>query len=273
MMAMKGRVCQYEEMSWPQIKEMVKENRVVVFPVGTLENHGHHLPLVTDVLITQDICVKAAEMIPDSVILMPPQRHGYSPHHMDFPGTTTIKGPTFIECMLDITRSIASHGFKRVLLVNGHGSNTCWLESVARLAMIENESLLCGLVDWWSIPDLVEIVNETRDSEIGGMSHACEIETSMMLEIRPGLVDMGKAVKDISYQVSQYFPLDDFFYPSGPVKMMPYFSTISKTGAMGDPTVATKEKGRTWLEAAAKGLAGIIKEFREREIRARIDHH
>lgn len=263
----------YEEMKWPEIKEIAKENRVVVIPIGMLEDHGYHLPIITDVLITYTICRKAAERIADSVILMPPQYHGYSPHHMDFPGPITIKGPTFIEYMLDIIRSLAHHGFRRILLVNGHGSNTPWLEVVARLAVVERPDVLCALVNWWAIPELAEEVKKLRGSERGGMSHACELETSLMLAIKQELVEMDKAVKDVSYQTSRYFPPKDFYYPSGPVTMMPYWSTISRTGTRGDPTHATKEKGEKWLAAAVEGLIGIIREFRELEIRERVDHH
>jgi len=263
----------YEEMSWPEVRDVAEENRVVVQPVGMLEDHGHHLPLLTDVLITNTICRKVAEKIPESVVLMPIQQHGYSPHHMDFPGSITIKGPTFIEYMLDVIRSIVHHGFRRILLVNGHGSNMPWLETVARLTIVENPHVLCGLVAWWAIPELAEEVKRTRESERGGMSHACELETSMMLAIRPDLVDMTKAVKDMDYRTSKYFPPRDFYYPAGPVSMMSYWSTMSRTGTLGDPTKATKDKGEMWLTAAVVGLASIVQEFRKLEIRERIDHH
>jgi creatinine amidohydrolase len=160
----------YEEMSRPEVRDVAEESRVVVQPVGMLEDHGHHLPLLTDVLITNTICRKVAEKIPESVVLMPIQQHGYSPHHMDFPGSITIKGQTFIEYMLDVIRSIVHHGFRRILLVNGHGSNMPWLETVARLTIVEDPHVLCGLVAWWAIPELAEEVKRTRGSERGGMS-------------------------------------------------------------------------------------------------------
>lgn len=268
----------YVEMTWPEIKEVVKEDRVVLQPVGTIEDHAYHLPIITDVIITDTICRRAAEKIPDEVVLMPAQYHGYSPHHMDFPGTITIKGPTFIEYMLDITRSLIHHGFRRILIVNGHGSNAPWLEVVARLTIVEHPDALCGMMSWWDIPEVVEAVNKMRTGSSGSTSHASEAETSMMLELRPDLVDMSKAEKDISYQISKYFPHGDLIYPSKEPKrvtpkMMPYWSTRSKTGAAGDPTLATKEKGRAWIEAGITGLIGVIRDFRKFEIRKRVDHH
>ena len=126
----------YEEMSWPELRDVVKEDRVVVVPVGMLEDHGLHLPVVTDVMITGAVCRRAAEGVPDSVVLMPVQQHGYSPHHMDFSGSITVKGPTLIEYMLDVTRSLVRHGFRRILIVNGHGSNMPWLEAAARMTIV-----------------------------------------------------------------------------------------------------------------------------------------
>jgi len=263
----------YEEMKWPEIREVAKEDRVVIIPVATIEDHGLHLPIITDVLITATICRKAAERIPNEVILVPPQYYGYSPHHMDFPGPITIEEPTFIAYMRDISKSLVHHGFRRILLVNGHGSNAPWLETVARLTIVDYPHVLCAMLNWWDIPEVHEAVKAQRTSERGGTSHAGELETSLMLAIRPELVDMSKAVKDISYPTSKYFPPSDFYYPSGSVLIMPYWSTISKTGTMGDPTVATREKGEKWLEAAVEGLIGIIRDFRKRKIRERIDHH
>lgn len=262
----------YVEMCLSEVREIAKENRVVLQPVGMIEDHGPHLPLITDILISSEICRLAAELIPRDVVLMPPLWHGYSPHHMDFPGPITIKGTTLLEYTLDVTRSLIHHGFRRILIVNGHGSNTLWMEAVARLTVVEHPEVLCASLNWWSIPEVIEAVKKLRTSSKGGTSHAGELETSMMLAIRPELVNMEKAVKDISYPTSEYFPFHDL-YDSSVVKMMEWWSTQTETGVMGDATVATKEKGKAWLEAAVEGLIGIVKDFRRRKIRARVDHH
>jgi creatinine amidohydrolase len=262
----------YGELTWPEVRDASKD-RVVVIPVGTLEDHGPHLPLSTDVLIVDAVCRKAVEGVPEKAFLFPVQTHGYSPHHMDFPGTITIKGTIFLEYMLDIIRSLAHHGFKKMLLVNGHGSNSAWLENVARLAIVEIPSILCCSLNWWAIPEVAKSVSTMRGSERGGTSHACELETSLMLAIRPDLVKMNRAVKELSHGSGEYFPAWDFFYPSGPARLMKHWSTMTETGVMGDPTVATLEKGEAWLAAAAKGLGGIIEEFGGMDIVGRVDHH
>jgi creatinine amidohydrolase len=262
----------YGELTWPEVKD-VSKGRVVVVPVGTLEDHGPHLPINTDVVIVDAVCRRAVEAVPKKALLLPAQVHGYSPHHMDFPGTITISGTVFLEYMLDIVRSLAHHGFRRVLLVNGHGSNSTWLENVARLAIVEMPTVLCGTLNWWAIPEVVESVSSMRGSERGGTSHACELETSLMLALRPDLVKMDEAVKELSRGSGRYFPAWDFYYPSGPVRVMRYWSTMTESGVMGDPTVASVEKGVAWLAAAARGLAGIIEEFGDMDVPERVDHH
>lgn len=262
----------YEELSWPEIRDTPKD-RVVVLPVGTLEDHGHHLPVNTDVVIVESICRRAVESMPMEALLLPTIVHGYSPHHMDFPGPISIQGQHFMDYVSDILSSLAHHGFRRMLMVNGHGSNSPWLDVTARLAIVQRPGVLCATTNWWAIPEVAETVVALRDSDRGGMSHACELETSLMLALRPDLVNMDKAVKDMDYQTSKYFPPRDFYHPSGPVTMMPYWSTFSRTGVRGDPTVATREKGVAWLNAAAEGLVGIIRDFRRYEIRERVDHH
>lgn len=263
----------YHEMKWPEVREAAGEDRVVLQPIAVIEDHGLHLPVGADVIECFEVCRRAAERIPTEVVLMPMQWHGYSPHHMDFPGTITIDGPILIEYMLNITGSLALHGFRHILIINGHGSNSLWTEAVARLTTIRNPKVLCASVNFWQIPDLLEVAERTRRSGRGGVHHACEFETSLLLALRPDLVDMRKAVREVSESPSRYFPTTDAFQPEGAVRMMPWWSSMTKTGVMGDPTVATRENGERWLEAAINGLVGIVREFRLMKPGERRDHH
>ena len=124
----------YDEMTWQEIKEVVKENRVVLINTATLEDHGPHLPLVTDVTIGLEVTKRAAERVPEDLVLMSPNYHGYSPHHADFPGGIYIDGNTFVEYMLDITKSLIGHGFRKFLFYNTHGSNAHWVNIIARFS-------------------------------------------------------------------------------------------------------------------------------------------
>jgi creatinine amidohydrolase len=261
----------YAEMTWPEIREVVSEDRVVVIPVATLEDHGHHLPIDADVRIIDAICSRACAAEPERSVLLPPVWHGYSPHHMDFPGPITIRYDVFVEYLRDITSSLCRHGFKRIIIANGHGSNMPLVNMAARLTIVDNPGVICCDYFYLYTPEGIEAIKSVRESKFpGGMAHACELETSIYLALQEELVQMDKAVKDMNQPPSDYFYIDWF---NGPGSMMEWWSTLSKTGVMGDPTVATKEKGEVLLAAATDELRMVIGEMKTRAIRPRIDHH
>ncbi len=260
----------FAEMTWPEIRDLDKD-RAVLIPVGTLEDHGPHLPIDTDVRIVSEVCRLAAERARDEVVLMPAVVHGYSPHHMDFPGTVTIEWSTFVEYVLDVCRSLARHGFRRILIVNGHGSNQNLVEMVARLTVVEFPGVLCAAMFYLTGKRGRAAIEKVRESKFpGGIAHACELETSLYLAIEPGLVDMGKAVREIGFPRSEFVWFD---WVDGPVKMMEYWSTMSKSGVMGDATKASVEKGRFLLGVAAEEVVEVVRDLRGRRIGKRVDHH
>jgi creatinine amidohydrolase len=262
----------YGEMTWPEIKAAAAQKRVAIVPIATLEDHGLHLPVDTDLLLCSAVCEAAASRVPDRVALVPPINHGYSPHHMDFPGALTIGAKTLIDYGVDVCRSLAYHGFTRILLVNGHGSNTPFTDVIARLTVVETGALAAA-VNYWAAPGVREAAEAIRESDqIGGMNHACEFETSLYLALRPDLVDMSKAIRELSHRPSKNY-WTDLIAGDGPLAMMEYWSQLSETGVMGDPTKATAEKGRVLLDACAGGIAELVDEMLARETRPRKDHH
>lgn len=262
----------YGEMTWPEIREAAVSGRLAVIPMATIEDHGHHLPVDTDLLLCTAVCERAVQRARDRAVLVPTINHGYSPHHMDFPGPITIGAETFIRYGLDVCKSLAHHGFRRLLIVNGHGSNTPFADVIARLAVVETAALAAA-VNYWAAPGVREVAESLRESErVGGMNHACEFETSLYLALRPDLVDMSKAVHELSHRPSKNY-WTDLIAGDGPLTMMEPWSALSKTGVMGDPTKATPEKGRKLLDAAAGGIVELIDELLAREPAVRIDHH
>jgi creatinine amidohydrolase len=260
----------FEEFAWPEIRDAVAQNRVAVLPVGTVEQHGPHLPLVTDVLTATEMSRRAVERIPEQALLMPSVYYSFNEHHMDFPGTIAIEGETLIRYVTDIGLSLARHGFRKILLVNGHGSNVPFLDIAARQITIKSDAI-CAMASWWSLipPDLL---SELRESEYpGGMAHGCELETSVLLHLRPDLVQFDKAKRDIHFQPSHFF-FWDLQKPS-PIAFQEWFSRYSETGTVGDPTKATREKGEKFVNAVVDHMVELISEFRRREIRPRVDHH
>ena len=122
----------HELLTWPEINEAVAQAKVVVLPVGSVEQHGYHLPLDVDVKLASSVCLGAGERAPEEMLVLPPVSYGYCHHVMDFPGTINIEPTTFVRLLLDITRSVAYHGFKRIIIVNGHGSNHPLVEQAGR---------------------------------------------------------------------------------------------------------------------------------------------
>lgn len=260
----------YEEFTWPEIRTAVAEQRVAVLPVGTIEQHGPHLPLSTDVLTSTEMSRRAVERIPQEAILLPSVFYAFNEHHLDFPGTIAIAGETFINYVTDIGRSLAHHGFRKILLVNGHGSNVPFLDIVARNISNQTASI-CAMVPWWNLVPR-DVLAEIRESEFpGGMAHGCELETSIILYVRGDLVQMDKAAKDINFQKSDFIFWD--LQGGSPVFFQEWFSRYSKTGIVGDPTKASLDKGRRVTEAVIDQMIALIRDFRKREIQPRVDHH
>jgi creatinine amidohydrolase len=260
----------YEEFTWPEVKLAVSNQRVVVLPVGTVEQHGPHLPLITDVLTASEMSRLAVERISEEAVLMPPVFYSFNEHHLDFPGTIAVEGPTIINYVTDIGRSLAHHGFRKILLVNGHGSNVPFLDIAAR-NITNRTDAICAMASWWSLIPR-ELLRDLRESEYpGGMAHGCELETSVLLYLRGDLVQMNHAQKDMPVQKSEFFYWD-LERPS-PICFQEFFSRYSKTGTLGDPTKATLDKGRRFTEATVDALVRLIRDFRARKIEQRVDHH
>jgi creatinine amidohydrolase len=272
-LAMKYR---YAEMNWMECKEAAQADRVAVLPVATYEDHGPHLPIDVDVVLCTEICERAVARMPAEAVLAPPVPHGYSPHHMDFHGTLTIGWDTFIRYVKDVCCSLAHHGFKRILVVNGHGSNTSPLDMATRLSVIEYEGrILCASVNHWDTRLVKEQGAKIRESDFGGTSHAGEYETSLYLALRPNLVDMDKAVDERT-------PLPPSFrtdllagkHPEGSAaRLIPYWSAQTASGVMGDATKASRAKGELFLEAAIDGLIELTRELKDTPILPRRDQH
>ncbi|MBV8155184.1 MAG: creatininase family protein [Candidatus Eremiobacteraeota bacterium] len=262
----------YGELTWPEVKEAAAAKRVAVVPIATIEDHGHHLPIDTDLRLCNAVCEAAVARAADRAILIPAINHGYSPHHMDFPGAITIGAHTLIDYGVDVCTSLAHHGFDTILIVNGHGSNTPFIDIIARLAVVKS-GVLAAAVNYWSAPGVREVAERLRESEkVGGMNHACEFETSLYLAIAPDLVDMSKARHELSHRPTENY-WTDLVAGDGPLVMMEHWSSLSETGVMGDPTKASAEKGRALLEAAANGIVALVDEMRARVRAPRVDRH
>ncbi len=133
----------YEELSWPEIREAITQQPVVLLPFGTIEDHGLHLPLNTDNVIVEAICEETARRAAREALRLPLVSYGLDEHHMDFPGTLTVDMLTLVQYVSDVAISVARHGFTHILIVNGHGSNAPIADLAARRVVIETGAV-CG---------------------------------------------------------------------------------------------------------------------------------
>ncbi len=254
----------YGSLTWPEVQQAVNEERVTIVPIGAIEDHGLHLPIDTDNMICWEICVEAASRIPDKVVLLPIVPFGINEHHFDFPGSIDIPGEYFIGFLLGITRSLAHHGFKRIILINSHGSNKSYVSIAARRTVIES-GVLCVATTPMLLMGKKNIAR-IRKSEPGGISHAGELETAIYLYRHPSLVQMDKAAKEYGLQESEFYGWDK---GKDKIDFMDWGSNVSETGVVGDPTVATEEIGKQFFDLAVNQLVAFVREYQTWPLKAR----
>ncbi len=263
----------YDELTWPEMREAIARQPVILLPFGTVEDHGPHLPLNTDNVIVEAICLEAARRAPEEMLVMPLVAYGLDEHHIDFPGTVSVDMQTLIAYVADVAMSPARHGFTHILIVNGHGSNASIADLAARRVVLETGAI-CGAVSPNAAidPTLAEpTFSRMRRSGPGGVAHAGEYETAMMLYLRPDLVQMDRAVREIGQVKLTYFNWD---HPEpSALAWQDWWSRMSESGVCGDPTVATAEFGRALFETTVENFIRFVREFRTIPLRPRRDHH
>ncbi len=254
----------YNRLTWPEMNEAIALGKVVLLPVGSTEQHGRHLPLDVDVFLAETVCLEVGRRAPDRVLVLPPVAYGLNLHHIDFPGTIHIEPEVFIAFCLNITKSVAYHGFKKILLVNGHGSNTPLVDLVARKTILATHSL-CAAVNYYSLA--MEAFARVQETPV--VAHADEFETSLYLYLAPERVQMqnAQAGGDV---VGKYMSSDS---TSPYVRLNDYWGRWTQVGVHGDPTAASAEKGKAIFEAAVARLGEVVDEWRAWPLAERHDQH
>lgn len=260
---------EYAKLTWSQVRDADKD-RVVILNVSATEDHGPHMPLDTDTVLGMAVARGVAEKAPDEVFIMPPIPYGFNEHHKDFPGVIWIQPETLIAFVTDVTKSLAHHGFRRILLLNSHGSNHPVLDLAARKTVIEC-GIICVSASYWNL--CAERVNELRKSEVGGIAHAGEFEAAMYKHLHPDLVDLDKAKSQNLHDPNSRFFNLDLAKGGGKAMLMRWWSEVSPDGTMGDPTVADAATGEKFLQAAIEETTALVREIRALPVLKRKDHH
>lgn len=249
------------QMKWPEVQQRAPEC-VALCPTGALEQHGHHLPLGTDTMIVTHIAEQVEARCRDWVVLLPTLWMGSSHHHLGFTGTVSVSAPLFSEMAAQEARCLASAGFRKIVFLNGHGGNIVPLNQAMHglsYEFREMPELWIAHSTYWITARLSP---ETAPlMETGNVSHACEYETSMILHLRHDLVDMSRAKGERAeaFESAYFFQQDE-----GPARitLARPFETWTGTGAMGQPHLATAEKGEQLLSVAAGAVTEFLTEFR-----------
>jgi len=252
----------YDHLTWVEINEAVALKKVIVLPIGSIQQHGPHLPVDTDELIVTSLALAAGQRQPEKILVAPTIPYSYCLEAMDFPGTVSVASKTFMNFCVAVVKGFAYHGFDHILLLNGFPANDNLIELVGRQINLETEAL-CGSVTWTSLLRINPDFNDTwRESQFPGSFHADELETSVYLALDAAVVDMSKAVDHVPMQQPPGGPASFVYqdhFGSGSVYVPGWVSIQSSSGVMGQPTRASAEKGQRIFEEAVRQFVEVIK--------------
>ena len=232
--------------------------RVVVVSTGHTEQHGYHLPLSTDSLIVDALASRLTLLSPQDVFCLPVWPYGVSTHTREFPGTLNLGGRVFEDFFLAIVDRLVAQGAQMIYFSNGHGGNHSFLVNVIKSAGERYPNTFIA-TEWLHTtgPEL-ELY---RQSAIGGMGHGGELETSYILHLRPDLVKMELATREIDFTSTPNYYID--WIEGGSLIANPPWSDDTTSGIYGDATLGTAGKGRLWLEKASQQKLVMIKEIQQ----------
>jgi len=251
-----------QEKRWPEIKDYLdKGGDIVLIPVGSTEQHGPHLPLGTDAMVAIRLAEDAGRIA--SVVSSPPLWFGWSPHHLGFPGTISVRAETVIVVVEDICRSLLHHGFKKLLIINGHRQTNLSPLLIAAMNVKQETGAFIAVVDPIFLGAGKAI--KLRKSVMGSYGHGGELETSHMLFLYPELTNQKVAKKRIPRYESEFMELD--FY-SGGDKVAWVFDPEDMgrlsggEGSFGDPTASTEKAGEEYHQSLVSNLVRFINDIR-----------
>lgn len=239
---------QLETMTWPEVKRGIEAGRdTVVVPFGAVEQHGPHLPLGTDAIFGDELGRLVAERL--DAFLAPTVRVGCSSHHLAFAGTLSLEEQTFHLVAADVARALASHGFRRIVLLPTHGGNFRPLgEAVQKMGQIEGARVITFPNVSLLLEAILPVAGSLGMTPAEGGVHAGEWETSMMLALRPDLVKMERV--EAGYTGDLMSGVQRFFSEG--------VQSIADNGVFGDPVRASAEAGHRYIERLVEVIVAAV---------------
>jgi creatinine amidohydrolase len=243
-----------------------ERDKVVLIPIGHTEQHGYHLPLSTDTVIIEAISRGTASAASDQAVSLPAFPYGVSTHRPAFAGTLDVGGRAFEDFWLGVIDLLVARGFDRFYLMSGHGGNCSFLTNVVKYVGERHRRIFCATA-WLHLsgPEGVAALQHHRRSAIGGMGHAGELETALLLHLQPELVDMTKVIDETDFIATPSYYMD--WVEGGTLVANPPWEDDTATGAYGAGSLATTENGRLWLEAAIAEKVAHVAEIHEQQRR------
>ena len=235
-----------------QLREQARHNAIVILPVASLEQHGPHLPVEVDSILGETVAARtAAKLIEQATpaVVLPVIWTGLSEHHMSFGGTVTLDNATFSALIEAVVQSVLRHGFRRIALLNAHGGNENALRTITGHLTPKLGLPIVQFTYWYAAAAAIARILQTQ----GGLQHACEAETSMMMAARPDLV----AADRIPLAKTNTTP-DVSDLVGGGVYMWRSIASRSASGVISNPEAATAEKGEALFDAISTALANKL---------------
>jgi creatinine amidohydrolase len=234
-----------------ELNALAARDAVVIVPVGSTEQHGPHLPTQVDSLLVGEIARRAARRVKDTpIVVTPTVWSGLAEHHISLGGTLSLDFQTFFAMLRCLCRSLVRQGFSRILLLNGHGGNIAALTVVVNELAVELDRPIATTSYWPLAKNEFAAILERQKT----VRHACEAETSMLLALAPELVDMAKAEDAVGPTERELVEA----VGTEAAHRWRSFKARTSHGAIGDPRVATAEKGERLLDAAAAAVARLV---------------
>lgn len=243
----------WDELTTLQLSRVAK-NTPVILTMAATEQHGPHLPLATDRLIGEHFANELNTLIEDKILILPSISVGCSSHHMNFTGSLTISHDTFIRQVEDIVQSVIQHGFTNIILLNSHGGNQAVGQVLVEKLGYENPTINILMVTWWKlVSDALFPLNESGK---GGVGHAGEFETSLMLQIAPHLVKLDK--KEIGKHTATFSWNEGDMLRGAKASYYRSTKEMTANGIFGNPDYSTLEKGKEISKLVVTDLKKII---------------
>ncbi|MBI4277983.1 MAG: creatininase family protein [Armatimonadetes bacterium] len=248
------------DLTWPEVQAALQRTDLAIIPVGSVEQHGHHLPLGTDFIGAMSLARAAAKRT--GAIVAPAIFPGISEHHMAFPGTLTLSAETFVRVLMEVAQSLIRHGFRKILLVNGHGGNETTMRYVADRINRETEAMAAV----FGIQELRKVYLTDRADKMD--VHAGYGETAIVMHLAGQLIDRQRIRKPTMRlgpnraRTLSKVKDDATWFPFAMLKL-PATHTVTDTGSITflDPKDATPDVGRQMFEKFVDELVAFVERW------------